>query len=124
MLTFYHRIATLLNPAFWLIFLLAVASGLLFFWQLAGADQPHQTTVLFWLLLMLALLGCLLIIKLFIRPVPELDGQSGFFRRLKIRVFRFGYSLLAVLTSLIWLAIMVLALRVGGGALLRLVVGP
>lgn len=123
MLNFYHRIATFLNPAFWLIVLMAVASGLLFFWQLAGADRPHQTTVLFWLLLMLALLGCLLIIKLFTRPVPVLDGQSGFFRRLKIRLLRFGYSLLAVLTSLIWLAIMVLALRVAGGALLRLVVG-
>ncbi|WP_091340725.1 hypothetical protein [Alkalimonas amylolytica] len=123
MLNIYHRLARLLQPAFWLILLLAAGSGLVFFWQVLGSDQPHQSTVLFWLLVMLALLGCLLVIKLFASPAPSLDGQKGFLSRLKIRLIRLGYSLLAVMTSLIWLAIMVLALRVGFGALLRLILG-
>lgn len=123
MLELYHRIARVLQPAFWLIMLLAIAAGLVFFWQVLSAEQPHQSAVLLWLLVMLALLGCLLVIKLFANPLPSLDGQLGVFKRLKIRLLRFGYSLLAVMTSLIWLAILVLSLRVGGGALLRLVLG-
>ncbi|MEN3158225.1 hypothetical protein ABC502_07565 [Alkalimonas sp. NCh-2] len=123
MLRIYHRIATMMQPAFWLILVLAVLSGAAFIWQVLSAEQPHQSSVLLWLLAMLASLGCLLVIKLFVQPAPEQNAKAGFFQRLKIRLIRLGYYLLALMTTLILLAIVLLGLRVGTGALLRLLLG-
>ncbi len=123
MLNFYHRMATLLAPGFWLVFAGALASGLVFVWQLWHSSAPHQSSVLFWLLLMLVCLAALLVIKLFRTPAPRITSDMGFWQRLKARVVRLGYLLLALMTSGLLLAIAVLGLRVGFGSLMRLLLG-
>lgn len=119
MLMFYHRLALFLAPAFWWLLAASVVFAASFIWQLLTSEQSHQTSVLLWLLLMLASLGLLLVIKWFAQPAPELQETKGFFLRLKVRLLRLGYLALALITSFILVAIMVLAARIGVGSLLR-----
>lgn len=123
MLNLYHRIARVLAPAFWGVLGAAVVFGVLFAWALMTSEQSHQASVLLWLLLMLAMLGILLIIKWFAQPPPELHATQGFLNRLKVRFIRCGYLILALITSLIVLAIAVLAARIGFGSLMRWLLG-
>lgn len=123
MLSFYHRLARILAPAFWWLLAAAVLFGMLFIWVLLTSEQSHQASVLFWLLLMLAMLGLLLVIKWFATPAPELNETKGFFLRCKVRLVRLGYLLLALITSFIMLAIAVLGARIGFGGLMRWFLG-
>ncbi|MCH8539093.1 MAG: hypothetical protein LAT66_15135 [Alkalimonas sp.] len=123
MLKLYHRVAQVLAPAFWGLLSAAVLFGAIFVWALMTSEQSHQASVLLWLLLMLAMLGLLLVIKWFAQLPPELSEAQGFFSRLKLRLVRFGYWLLALITSLILLAIAALAVRIGFGSLMRWLLG-
>ncbi|MDP4537238.1 hypothetical protein Q3O60_13685 [Alkalimonas collagenimarina] len=123
MLSFYHRLARILAPAFWWLLAAAILFGMLFIWLLLTSEQSHQASVLFWLLLMLAMLGLLLVIKWFATPAPELNETKGFFLRCKVRLVRLGYLLLALITSFIMLAIAVLGARIGFGGLMRWLLG-
>ena len=112
MLAFYQRWALRLAPFRPLFLSAALVALLSFFWLVFAANAEQSAR---WQLIAVVLAIAFAVLwlwsTLFTTQLPEYDTQISFWRRLKLRLLRFAYFLLALLFSVILLTTLYLGLR-------------
>tara|TARA_Y100000588_G_C14140190_1_gene875698 strand:- start:330 stop:686 length:357 start_codon:yes stop_codon:yes gene_type:complete len=118
MLDFYTGVARRLNRWRWLLWLFAACSVVFFAYTLLYYDgERHEALTLGSLCTLLWMLCLLAMTQSFSGPLPRVDPNTAWLHRVKVRLRRAISHVLAVVSTMLFLSVLLFSLKAAGIAL-------